>query len=977
MRLKSRRTAFSVRGRRVACLSRKGRLRQPRMFERLEPKLLLAAIQTWQVRGAGGGGALYSPSFNPANPQEIFLASDMGQLFHTTSDGAAWDTIDFRQIYGGPNSAVEFTANPQIDYSLDYGSGGDDVAPSKSTDGGVTWSPLAADPTGGSAVTVEADYNNPNRILVSDYSQLWISTDGGAHFAARFATSDSNGLLVAGAFFDGNNIDVGTNQGLLISTDGGATNFTVAPNTGIPSGQRIQSFAGAKENGIVRLWAVTGTAGDVFAGMQGYDNAYAGVYRIDNPNSPSATWTSMTSGISGGATPFFVRAALNDINTVYLAGGNSQTGNPTVLKSTTGGDNWLSVLQTAGNANVQTGWSGAGGDRDWSYGELALGFAVAPLDSTRLVITDDGFAHLSENSGASWRALYVTPGDLNPAGQLIVPKQPYQSSGLDNSASWDLTWTSPTNIIGSFTDLRSEVSNDGGSSWSFNYTGDTQNTMYRSIVVDRSGQEYVYAATATVHDLYQSTHLTDASIDSGTGQVLFSTDQGHTWQMMHNFGQVVSWIEADPNNPNRLYASVAKSSAGGIYVTTDAQAGAAATWTKLAAPPRTEGHAFNIQVLKDGTLVATYSGRRDATGAFTPSSGIFVSTNGGQAWQDVSDPGMLYWTKDVVVDPSDPNQNTWYVSVFSGWGGPPNGLGGLYRTTNRGQSWVKINALDRVNSLAIDPADANQAYLTTEIDGLWYTDNLQASVPTFTPVAGYHFMQPMRVVYNPYNSHEVWVTSFGGGLRVGEAIVPGDFTGDGLVTAADLPAMLTALADLNAYRTNHALTAADLLTLGDLNGDQAVTNADVQALIHNLQGPHNSNSVSAAVSALPTASANSASILPAVVTPAPQSLSVAASDISGEGGPSRAVTVAVRAQGLPSGPAASPALRIALPASTPISDHPTLPSVDDVFAGWGSFPWSRQKKLRPLSFSNTPFTWTEFVDQTAGGLIQINPRRGP
>ena len=361
------------------------------MFERLEPKRLLAAIQTWQVRGAGGGGASYSPSFNPANPQEIFLASDMGQLFHTTSDGAAWDTVDFRQIYGGPNSAVEFTSNPQIDYSVDYASGGDDVAPSKSTDGGVTWSPLAADPTGGSTYTVAADYHNPNRILVSDYSQLWISTDGGADFAARFSTSDSNGLLVAGAFFDGNNIDVGTNQGLLISTDGGATNFTVAPNSGIPSGQRLQSFAGAKENGIVRLWAVTGTAGDVFAGMQGYDNAYAGVYRIDNPNSPAATWTSITSGISGGATPFFVRAALNDIDTVYLAGGNSQTSNPTVFKSTTGGGNWLSVLQTANNANVQTGWSGAGGDRDWSYGELAswfrgraIGFGTADDHRRRL-----------------------------------------------------------------------------------------------------------------------------------------------------------------------------------------------------------------------------------------------------------------------------------------------------------------------------------------------------------------------------------------------------------------------------------------------------------------------------------------------------------------------------------------------------------------------------------------------------------------
>jgi len=30
--------------------------------------------------------------------------------------------------------------------------------------------------------------------------------------------------------------------------------------------------------------------------------------------------------------------------------------------------------------------------------------------------------------------------------------------------------------------------------------------------------------------MYQSTHLTDASIDSGSGLVLFSSNQGATWQ---------------------------------------------------------------------------------------------------------------------------------------------------------------------------------------------------------------------------------------------------------------------------------------------------------------------------------------------------------------------------------------------------------------------------------------------------------------
>ncbi|MBI2826335.1 MAG: hypothetical protein HYX69_16760 [Planctomycetia bacterium] len=728
---------------------------------------MLTAIQDWSIRGAGGGGALFSPSLNPANPNEMYIASDMGQVFHTTNEGALWDTVDHRELRGSNNAKVQFTVNPQILYALDYTD--DLVRPTKSTDGGATWTPIAADPTFGEAFTLVADYNNANRLIVSDYSGLFISTDGGATFAQRFSTTDGAGVHVAGALFDGNNIYVGTNQGVLVSTNGGVS-FGVAAYTGIGGTQRIVSFAGAKEGGMTRLWAVTEDAADVSAGMQGWDNgSFAGIYRIDVGQ---AAWSSITAGIPTGTIPFYVSAATNDVDTVYVAGG-SDSERPTVLRSITGGGNWQSVLMTVSNANVQTGWSGDGGARGWSYGELALGFAVSPLDSTRLVITDYGFAHFSEDSGASWRALYVTPDDLNPAGAPIPAGVTYKSSGLENTTSWGLTWTDASHIIASESDIRGTVSADGGDSWSFNYTGHTQNSMYRSVVQAATGT--VYAATATVHDIYQSTYLTDARIDGGTGNVLFSTNGGATWQTMHNFGRVVTWVEADPANPNRLYAAVAHSTDGGIYVTNNAQAGAASTWTKLAVPPRTEGHAFNIRVLADGTLVVSYSGRRDASGAFTASSGVFVSTNGGQSWLDRSATGMRYWTKDVVIDPHDPTQNTWYAAVFSGWGGPPNALGGLYRTTDRGQNWTRINALDRVNSITVSPTNPDEAYLTTETDGLWYTANLRAANPTFTHVDGYKFMQPMRVVYNPFNANEVWVTSFGGGLRVGT--IPGGADG--------------------------------------------------------------------------------------------------------------------------------------------------------------------------------------------------------
>jgi hypothetical protein len=62
-------------------------------------------------------------------------------------------------------------------------------------------------------------------------------------------------------------------------------------------------------------------------------------------------------------------------------------------------------------------------------------------------------------------------------------------------------------------------------------------------------------------------------------------------------------------------------------------------------------------------------------------------------------------------------------------------------------------------------------------------------------------------------------------------VVHGDFNGDGQVNAADLPAMLSALTDLDAYQTTNHLASNDLVTLADFNGDGAVTNADIQPFL--------------------------------------------------------------------------------------------------------------------------------------------------
>lgn len=746
----------------------------------IDSSLLHAQPTSWTSVGVGGGGALFLPSFSPHNPDELYVACDMSEMFHSTDLGASWSQIDFRQLQvTGSVGRVQFTSDPSILYTLSNPN--DMPRPMKSTDGGITWRELPSDPTQGEAMSLHVDPSSASRLLLSSYSDVYFSNDGGATFSMAFSNPGDAGCHIAGAFFDGARIWVGTNVGLYISNNNGLA-FSIAPLSGIPSTESMVSFAGAKQGNVVRFLCVTLGRDDVYAGITGADHfGYRGIYMLD---AGSGGWVNRSARISDGAHPFFVGMALNNVEIVYVAGG-SEAGVPTIHKSTNAGASWSNVLRTTNNENVKTGWSGDGGDRGWGYGEYALGFAVAPNDPNRAAITDLGFVHVTANGGGEWRQAYVSAADENPAGAATPKRKAYHGIGIENTTCWQVAWADSAHMIAGFSDIRGVVSSDAGATWSFDYSGHTMNSMYRIAIHPTTGA--IYAATASVHDIYQSTTLTDARIDGGDGMVIVSTDKGRAWQVLHDFSHPVIWVATDPNNPNRLYASVLHSSEGGIYVSNDIQNGAASTWTKLASPPRTEGHPFNIHVLNDGMLVATYSGRRSGSGAFTSSSGVFTSSDGGASWTDRSSPQMLYWTKDLVIDPHDPTQSTWYAGVFSGWGGPPNGLGGLYKTTDRGATWKKILDVDRVTSCTVSPTNRNEMYVTTEVNGLWHSSNAGSENPAFTNLTSYPFRQPERVFYNPYKRGEIWVTSFGNGMKYGSASTP---SAAPLLISADAAGML-------------------------------------------------------------------------------------------------------------------------------------------------------------------------------------------
>jgi hypothetical protein len=729
---------------------------------------------SFSPKGIGGGGSLYFPSINPANDNEFYVSCDMSEMFHSTDFGNTYSEIPYTSLQVFAISTYEFTNNSSIAFSnFNDGNAG---FPVKTTDGGKTWNTIAGYDvsTYGSVYRMVANYNKPNQLLIGAYGDILFSNDGGSTFTLVKHTDNMGaGIVLGGVLWDGNNIYIGTNEGLITSSNAGST-FSSQTTTGIPSGEVLWNFAGAKNGTTTRFAIITANVGDVYNGVMPWDyyNLAKGIFTMDNDN---GTWVSKSAGLDfSNDFVIYIAMAQNDITTIYLGGHDNALSAPLVYKSADAGTTWNKVFNTTNNANIITGWEGSGGDKVWSWSETCFGITVAPGNVNKVLFGSYSNVESSTNGGTTWKQAYVSNADQHPAGTNTPKQQTYTSIGLENTSCWQVFWNDQNNLMGCFSDIGGIRSTDTGNKWGFTYNGVSVNSLYR---IAKGSDGTLYGACSNIHDMYESTRLADAQLDASdpNGKIVFSSDGGANWTTLHYFGHPVFWLATDPNNPNRMYASVIHfggtqgSQLGGIYMTNNLSSGASSTWVKLSNPPRTEGHPASIIVLNDGNMVCTFSGRRNSSGAFTNSSGVFLYNPGSDTWSDVSDPGMDYWTKDILLDPTDASQNTWYTAVFSGWGGPPNGLGGLYKTTDRGTNWMKLTGtqFDRVTSITFNPLKTSEAYLTTETQGLWISDNMNTSVPTWQVVDSYPFRQPERVFFNPFNQQEMWVTSFGNGLKQG------------------------------------------------------------------------------------------------------------------------------------------------------------------------------------------------------------------
>jgi uncharacterized protein (TIGR03437 family) len=326
----------------------------------------------------------------------------------------------------------------------------------------------------------------------------------------------------------------------------------------------------------------------------------------------------------------------------------------------------------------------------------------------------------SRDNGATWTPLIDDQPSLAIGSLAIDPSNPnviYVGTGEGNNSG------------DSYYGAGLLKSVDGGATWA-QITGpvstvDPQvpaflNSSIADITIDPANTQTVYLCTKTA-----ATY--GASGGSGTaplGQrgVWKSTDGGATWRNLDpaNGNFSANEVALDPQNPNRVFAGV---QAQGIFRSNSG--GEPGTWQRLAGGLPATGLGRVAFALGPPLPPSTNATIYAAISASTGLAGLFRTTDNGDNWTKLNDPpnvAQSAYNLTLAVDPVDAN-----IVYF--------GLVNFYRSVDGGQTWVSQMAgnnngesglhVDQ-HALAVFPGNRNILFIGND-GGMWRSDNAVAS----------------------------------------------------------------------------------------------------------------------------------------------------------------------------------------------------------------------------------------------------------
>jgi photosystem II stability/assembly factor-like uncharacterized protein len=251
-----------------------------------------------------------------------------------------------------------------------------------------------------------------------------------------------------------------------------------------------------------------------------------------------------------------------------------------------------------------------------------------------------------------------------------------------------------------------------GSAWTPVSDGQIETGSIGSIDVSESNPSTVWVGTGSA--------AIRSNVIIGRG-VYKSTDAGRTWQFMglRDAGQIGS-ILVHPKNPDLVWLAALGSPFGpneerGIFKTTDG----GKTWKKtLFVNNETGGRVLAINYADPDELYAgMYRGFRKGwdiiSGGPATEGGIYKSTDGGETWRKLSAglPQKLIGKIDLDVARSNPKAI--YAMIEA-----PGREGGLYRSDDAGATWRNVNNAGNLRSrpfyfnyVDVNPKNENEVWV--------------------------------------------------------------------------------------------------------------------------------------------------------------------------------------------------------------------------------------------------------------------------
>ena len=704
----------------------------------------------FHVVGPGGGGAMFHPTIDPRNLNEVLVACDMTGSYISHDGGHTWRIFNLR-------GTVRFFAfdpqRPRVIYAATK-------ALWRSTDDGETWNLVWPKPSTVDGIQMNSDH--ADETIVSDSNPI------GEIVALAIDPADLH-ILTAAAVKDGaaalyRSKDEGGVWEKLTALSETPQKIWINPHSAV-SDRDI--YVAAKKSVTARqqgTWQIhpapEGVAfTDVSAGFsspQGvrlYAVSEKGVYVS---NDGAATWTA--SSLPGKSARFdAIATSLFHPETAYVSYRHLQLDGKTwmgVAKTSDGGLTWSLVWKEDRKvaSNLHDAWLAEQFGPDWGGNPLALG--VAEQDPNLAYGTDYGRTMQTTDGGASWYGVYSS--HVKGAG--------WETTGLDVTTNYGYLFDPfnshrrfiPTTDIGLF---RSE---DDGHTWTRSMDGVPRawsNTAYW-VAFDPGVQGKMWAVMSETHDLPRPKMWRAHGIANYKGGVCVSVDGGRTWKTS-NQGMpetAPTHILLDPTSPVGKRVLYVAAFGRGVYKSTDD----GLTWKlKNNGIVQHEPFAWRLTRAGDGTLYVIIARRSEDGSIGTPGDGaIYKSSDGAETWTPVNLPSETNGPNGLAIDPHDFQRL--YLAAWTRATGTNGAGGGIYLSTDGGSTWK--NVLDRdqhIYDVTIDPRDANLLYAAGFESSAWRSNDRGEH---WMRIPGYNFKWGHRVMPDLVDPSQIYITTFGGGV---------------------------------------------------------------------------------------------------------------------------------------------------------------------------------------------------------------------